>query len=235
MMGLGAYPETTLAEAREKARLARKLLADGIDPIDHRDAELAKTQVAGISFKEAADAYFEHFHRAWSDGNQRVFRNILANHILPVIGDLPVRSVDTEAVLRVLRRNDFWDKKTPTAVRCQQAMRAIFDFAVTRGWRPRESFNPATWNGHLENSLPSPARVHLTENHPSLPWQRLGEFMQQLREIGSWPIHGNDLHSISAAVLEFQILTIDGRRRARLPSGAISSWTIGCGRSRRRE
>jgi integrase len=95
-------------------------------------------------------------------------------------------------------------------------MRAIFDFAVTRGWRPRESFNPATWNGHLENSLPSPARVHLTENHPSLPWQRLGEFMQQLREIGSWPIHGNDLHAISAAVLEFQILTIARPAEARL-------------------
>src|SRR5712664_3939877 len=36
-MGLGGYPDVTLAEARQKAAEARKLRRDSIDPITHRN------------------------------------------------------------------------------------------------------------------------------------------------------------------------------------------------------
>ena len=39
-MGLGAYPDFSLKQARERATAARQLLTDGIDPIDARDAEI---------------------------------------------------------------------------------------------------------------------------------------------------------------------------------------------------
>ena len=35
-MGLGSYPEVSLAEAREQASAARKLKQAGIDPIEQR-------------------------------------------------------------------------------------------------------------------------------------------------------------------------------------------------------
>lgn len=41
-MGLGSYNVFTLTEARKRAREARGLLADGIDPIDQRRAQRAK-------------------------------------------------------------------------------------------------------------------------------------------------------------------------------------------------
>lgn len=45
----GSYPETTLAEAREKRTAARRLLRDGIDPARHRDdAKRIATEKARI-------------------------------------------------------------------------------------------------------------------------------------------------------------------------------------------
>jgi hypothetical protein len=35
-MGLGGYPLFTIAQARERARQAKRQVSDGIDPIEHR-------------------------------------------------------------------------------------------------------------------------------------------------------------------------------------------------------
>src|SRR5215469_15499574 len=43
-IGLGAYPDVGLAEARDKAREKRKLLADGVDPLEYRQSEWSKRQ-----------------------------------------------------------------------------------------------------------------------------------------------------------------------------------------------
>jgi Arm DNA-binding domain/Phage integrase central domain len=92
-MGLGSYPDVSLAAARKKADEARKLKAQGIDPITQRDTELAKTQTAQKTFKDAAEAYYADKHMAWSKGNQKVWRLIHARHIFPVIGDMRISDV----------------------------------------------------------------------------------------------------------------------------------------------
>jgi Arm DNA-binding domain len=73
-MGLGGYPEISAAAAREKVRAARKLLADGIDPIGQRDAELAATQVAQKTYREAADSFCAETVARSSKGNQKIWR-----------------------------------------------------------------------------------------------------------------------------------------------------------------
>lgn len=37
-IGLGGYPDVTLAVARKKAREARELISRGVDPVEHRRA-----------------------------------------------------------------------------------------------------------------------------------------------------------------------------------------------------
>ena len=57
--GLGPAYTFSLKEARERARAARQLLADGIDPIDHRKAERSKLAAAKaklLIFREATEA-----------------------------------------------------------------------------------------------------------------------------------------------------------------------------------
>ena len=47
-VGLGPVSLVTLAEAREKARTYRRLLLDGIDPLDKRAAARQRALLAGI-------------------------------------------------------------------------------------------------------------------------------------------------------------------------------------------
>ena len=54
-MGLGAYPLVSLAEARDKAAEARKLLKQGVDPIDARKAESAQRVATGTTFRDVAE------------------------------------------------------------------------------------------------------------------------------------------------------------------------------------
>src|SRR3990172_6491594 len=56
-MGLGPYPEISLAEAREKAADARKLTRQGIDPIEARKADGRAAN--GMTFDKAAAAYIQ--------------------------------------------------------------------------------------------------------------------------------------------------------------------------------
>ena len=59
-MGLGSLKAVSLANAREKAALCRSSLADGIDPIEARQADRSRAIAADqktITFEDAADAY----------------------------------------------------------------------------------------------------------------------------------------------------------------------------------
>jgi Arm DNA-binding domain/Phage integrase central domain len=139
-MGLGGYPDVSLADARKKADEARKLTAQGIDPIVQRDTELARTQVAQKTFQEAAEAYYADKHMAWTPKAGRIFGYIFANHVFPVIGDMRVADVGKSDVLRVLKNTalhpgGFWFEKTPTARRCQGMMKAVLDYGTTGGMK----------------------------------------------------------------------------------------------------
>ena len=58
-LGLGAYPEVTLAYARDKALEARRLIMEGIDPISDRK----KTKF--LTFMDAASALIESKRSGW--------------------------------------------------------------------------------------------------------------------------------------------------------------------------
>jgi len=73
-MGLGSAEMFSLAEARERAREAHRLLADGIDPIDagrteraQRAAEAAKAK----DFETVAREYFDANEQGWSPSAPR--------------------------------------------------------------------------------------------------------------------------------------------------------------------
>jgi len=64
-MSYGKYPDVSLAQARERHKEARKLLADRIDPMAHRKAEKAARQESDTnSFQNVAALWLEH----WQDG-----------------------------------------------------------------------------------------------------------------------------------------------------------------------
>ena len=67
-MGLGGFPDVTLAMAREKAREARATIEKGVDPIAQRAAArstLAASRGAAITFEEAARKVHELHKPTW--------------------------------------------------------------------------------------------------------------------------------------------------------------------------
>ena len=86
-LSLGKYPDLSLAKARAKAFAARELLADGIDPKEHRDNELkAKQAIIKHSFEMVANDWLKLKASEVKEGTYKAISNTLINHIFPVIG-----------------------------------------------------------------------------------------------------------------------------------------------------
>ncbi|MFS0824943.1 tyrosine-type recombinase/integrase [Pseudomonas phoenicis] len=155
-MGIGAYPAVSLSHAREATDLPRRQLAQGIDPLEARAYEeesrrkaSSAEQARTVTFTAAAQRYREMHGGAWSEKWYLGWWRKLELYAFPVVGDLPVGSVDTNAVLKIL--TPIWSSKTRTADEVRGQIENILDAAKSLGWRGGE--NPARWRGHLINLL----------------------------------------------------------------------------------
>ena len=105
-MGLGAVEDVSLAEARAAADEARKLLRQGIDPIDHRNADRAAKAAAarGITFREVAERYIAAHKAGWRNAKHAAqWTSTLQTYAYPIFGDTPVAAVDIGHVMRASR------------------------------------------------------------------------------------------------------------------------------------
>jgi integrase len=195
--GLGSYPALSLADAREEAERCRRLVAAGIDPIEarrkEREAELLASSKA-MTFDQCAKAYIAAHETSWKNEKHKYqWRATFAAYCYPVIGALPVRSVDTGLVLEVLE--PIWNRKPETASRVRQRIERVLSWAKVRGYREGE--NPAQWRGHLDHLLPAKGKVRRVRHLAALPFREMARFTIVLRQESS----------ISARGLEFTILT----------------------------
>ena len=196
-MGLGGYPAVPLAMAHDKARSARELIRQGIDPIvKARQAQsaLLAERATAWSFKECAAAYIEAHESGWRNAKHvQQWRNTLDTYAYPVLGDLQVRDIAMAHVLRVLE--PIWKTKTETAKRLRGRIESILDWAKGRGYRSGD--NPAAWDGCLSAQLAKPSKVATTGHHAAMPIDAIGAFMVKLR----------GAEGLGARALEFVILT----------------------------
>ena len=188
-MGLGPYPEVGLAEARERALDARRLLKrDGRDPLAERGRAKIKT------FKEAAEALIESKRSGWRNAKHAAqWGSTLGTYAYPKLGALDVKVVDTTAVLDVLR--PIWASKTETASRLRQRIEAVLDYATAI--KVRSGDNPARWRGHLDHLLPKPSSVRAVKHHAALDWRKAPTFILELTK----------RRSVDARALAFAVLT----------------------------
>ena len=196
-MGLGTCSEISLASAREIADNCRKLLKQGLDPIEVRKRTVLSqngTAPGAVTFREAADRYIAAHEPSWRNPKHRQqWRNTLSTYAVPVIGDTDVATITTEDVLRVIE--PIWHAKPETANRVRGRIESVLDWCRVRKYR--EGANPALWRGHLNHLLPARKKKGGVRHHPALPWLEIPAFMQELRANTS----------ISARALEFTILT----------------------------
>jgi integrase len=196
-MGIGSYPEITLEKARESAIELRRLVKSGVDPIEQRKADQAAKRAERsntVSFEFCASNYIDAHRHGWKNAKHaQQWANTLEQYAYPVIGEMPVKEIDTTHVLRILE--PIWTTKTETASRVRSRLENVMDWATTRGYRSGD--NPARWKGHLENLLPKSSKVKKVSHHAALPYQQMNEFICGLRQYDG----------VSAMALEFLILT----------------------------
>ncbi len=138
-IGLGGWPDCSLAEARELARRLRKVAKAGGDPIAARD----KKEIVSPTFKEAALRCHDAKAPGWSDKNAAAFLSSLSMHIHPEIGNLRVDSITERDVAAAL--SPVWHTKPALAKKLRHRIGLILDFSKASGWRseaaPRQSLS----------------------------------------------------------------------------------------------
>jgi len=219
-MGLGGVANVTLAQARDKADDARKLVAAGVNPIEAR-RDASKAKIAKPTFEKVAEELIAAKSSSWRNAKHRdQWKQTLGQYAAP-LRDMPVDEIDTAAVLAVLK--PLWARAPETASRLRGRIEAVLSAAKAHGLRSGE--NPAAWRGHLENLLPR--RQKLSRAHlPAMPYDAIPELISRLRE-------GD--RSIPSFALEFVILTaarsgeVLGARWSEIDLEA-RVWTIPAGR-----
>jgi integrase len=195
--GLGSVELVSLAEARDAALACRKMLREGIDPIEAKRARemAAKLERASImTFADCAERYIATHRAGWrNDKHAGQWEATLATYAYPIFGQLPVAAVDTALVMKALE--PIWTEVPETASRLRGRIEAVLGWATVRQYRAGD--NPARWRGHLDKLLPARAKVRAVNHHTALPYADLPGFMAELR----------DQHGVAARCLEFVILT----------------------------
>ncbi len=207
-IGLGSYPQVSLATAREQAA---KLVLEAKQGVNlktkkrQQRSALITAAAKNKTFRECAEAYMDaHSSDYTNDKHRKQWSSTLVTYAYPVIGNMLVADITMRDVRNVLEQETIVDKdttgklwyvKTETAKRLLGRIKTVLDYATVNEYR--SGTNPAQWTGYLSTQLPSPKKLQKKEHHPAVPYQQMGEFMPKLR---SNP-------SISAKALEFLILT----------------------------
>jgi integrase len=180
-IGLGGYPDVTLAQARDRAREARDQIRRGIDPVEDRraaKANLIAAQRRGLTFERAMETYLNSKLEGLTNPKHRAqWRATLETYALPELGGLLVADIDVQDVLRVL--TPIWSGKTETASRLRGRIESILSWATVAGHRKGD--NPARWAGNLKELLPAAGKVTKADNQPALTLEDAPRWFADLR------------------------------------------------------
>ncbi len=197
-IGLGGYPDVSLAVAREKAQACREQRDRKIDPLEQKKADKINEKVRkakSVTFRQCAEEFIELRESGWKNSKHKdQWRNTLETYAHPVIGDLPVSEVDITLVTKVLK--PIWNTKTETASRVRQRIENVLDAAKVLKYRTGD--NPARWKGNLDKIFHPRKKVQKVKHFEAMHFKEVPEFFRSLRE----------QDSIKAKALAFTILTV---------------------------
>ena len=207
-IGLGSYPQVSLAIAREQASKLSIEAKQGVNLKAKKAAQRSALIAAAAknkTFQECAAAYMDaHSSDYTNEKHRKQWPATLVTYAYPIIGNLLVSEIAMRDVRNVLEqetvvdkktKGKLWYMKTETAKRLLGRIKTVLDYATVNEYR--FGTNPAQWTGFLSTQLPSPKKIQKKEHHPAVPYQQIGDFISKLR---SNP-------SLSAKALELLILT----------------------------
>ncbi|HMS19481.1 integrase arm-type DNA-binding domain-containing protein [uncultured Sphingorhabdus sp.] len=135
---LGAWPELSLRDARDRKAEARKLLREGRDPgIEAAKLRIERAVASANTFEALARGWFALQEGRWTPVHARDVISSLEKDVFPWVGKLPITEIDEPMVLSVLRKIEKRGA-IETAHRIRQRMSAVFVHAIAEGVGSRD-------------------------------------------------------------------------------------------------
>ena len=126
-------PEVTLKQARSERDNAKTLLADGIDPTEHKNQHKHNFEEKDL-FKVIAKSYIDEKSKTTTKNVQKL-QGFLDNHILKHLGAYPIGAITTQDIIKtglaIQASFETQGKHTSeTAPKCMGLISSIFEYAI---------------------------------------------------------------------------------------------------------
>jgi len=178
-MSLGSYPQISLKEARARRDEARALVAQGINPYEHRKQQRRAVRFAAEHTFEAVFNQWVEFRRlSLKEGRQSTLSQILRifnKDVLPALGGRSIYDINRHDLLDLLSRIE-QRKALTTAEKCRTWFNQLFRYALVK--IEGLEHNPASDLDVV--ALPKPPVTH----NPFLRMDELPALMAALRNYG---------------------------------------------------
>ncbi len=168
LIAFGVYPETSLAEARQKREEARRLVAAGIDPRQHKRAVKEEQAKEAITFESVAREWHA-ANKKWSEDHSRRVLKSLEDNLFPTIGKCSIEELKTRDLLAPIKVVEATGRLEVASL-LQQRTTAIMRYAVQSGLI---DYNPAQ---EMAGAVASSNRVH----RPALELKRIPELLHRI-------------------------------------------------------
>jgi integrase len=178
--------------ARDAAAMARRMVREGVNPIQSRREAARSKDAETVTFGQVADEYFAAKKAEYRNEKYREMVRVALTRTLASLRPVSVAEINTEVVLAALK--PVWVVAPETGKRLREKVAAVLDAAAAKGLRSGE--NPARWKGHLEHLLPKRQKIEKT-HHAAMDYREVPAFIERLRADAN----------IAAHALEFTILT----------------------------
>ena len=226
-MGVGNLAIISLAQARNKAADARKLVKQGVDPIEAanqaKEAEQAARLKAegGPTLAEVANKFLEVSKKGVTEKTRKAWAQQIRDYCGAII-DTPCEQIEADDIFAVF--DPLWHTRHELSKRLRYKIESVLSFARTADAKaqyfPKIWVNPARWHDHLEHRYGRAMRREV-EGHKYMRPEAAPAFIAKLRE--------KDTNA--ALLLEFTALTATRSSEARLATWDeidldAATWTI---------
>jgi hypothetical protein len=136
-IALGAYPEVTLADARDRREASRKLLANGKDPSLERRLEKIARAAGGNTFLEVAEEFLDKQRREGRSEATLSKNHWLLEPAYATFGERPIGEVTAPELLHALRKFELRER-FESARRLRAVAGMVFRYAIATGRATRD-------------------------------------------------------------------------------------------------
>lgn len=171
-LAIGVYPDVSLKQARLARDEAKKLLNDGLDPVqDKQEQKLKRLELSNNSFEVLAREWVDKMSNHWSEGHTHRVLTSLEKDIFPSLGHKPVNEITPPILLMALRKIESRGA-LEVAQRVMQRCGSVFTYGIATGVCER---NPAS---DLSGALITPKQG----NYNALSKKELPTFLLDLEK-----------------------------------------------------